>query len=204
MLLPAVPSLVAMLMVAASADASKKQERKGTGIIWEIEPYYWIDKETNETKGIIADSFAMIKTGCLINQTKQENLEQTFIPTSLKEFREIFQDVNKYKYGQGPLANITSETAIWLPVIQEFNRSIYDLRNMTEKTLFMEPKTSVIVHRQRISLFYKLKLGILQTRHILVLSFLSAIIFAILVWFAVSIFSNCCIVFVLFQILNEI
>lgn len=106
--------------------------------------------------------------------------------SSLREFYDTFKGVNEYPYDVGRLAGVTGLTARWLPVIQEFDKGILDNRSMTEKTLFTEPHSSVVVHKTRISLFFKLKKGIWKTRHILVLSFLSAIIFAILVWFAVS------------------
>ena len=160
---------------------------KATGVLWEIKPYYWINKETNKSQGIIAESFETIKEGCLnSNGSKMENLESTVIFDSLETFYQTFRNLQGNPYQSGVLENVTYMSARWLPVIQEFGEEHYLNRSMTEKTLFTEPKSSVVVHREKISLFYKLKLGIWQTKHILVLSFLSAIIFAILVWFAVS------------------
>ena len=175
---------IALLMLA---DYSIAQQDIGisTGIIWQVKPYYY--KEGNETKGIIAESFKLIKSGCKVNKTENvENLNETVMLDSLKQFYDIFRDNQGYPYEVGILKDVTSLSAKWLPVIQEFDKNFYENRSMTEKTLFTEPKTAVVVKRDKISLFYKLSLGILQTKHILVLSFLSAIIFAILVWFAVS------------------
>jgi len=160
---------------------------KATGVLWEIKPYYWIDKDTNRSQGIIAESLQMIKDGCFnSNDSKMENLETTVILDNLETFYETFRNFQASPYQSGILENVTHLSARWLPVIQEFGVDHYANRSMTEKTLFTEPKSAVVVHREKISLFYKLKLGIWQTKHILVLSFLSAIIFAILVWFAVS------------------
>ena len=159
--------------------------KMAAGVIWQVKPYYWIEK--NQSKGIIAESFKYIKDGCPSKRKDLSNLEEIAVMSSLSEFYKTFTSTDQHPYDSGSLLGVTSLTARWLPVIQEFSKETMDNRSMTEKTLFTEPKSSVVVHKMKISLFYKLKLGILKTQHILVLSFLCAIIFAILVWFAVSV-----------------
>lgn len=154
-------------------------------VLWYVKPYIFFNEATNRTEGIIIDAYANIKDACRDHKSRiVENLLRIIELNTLKEFDQLFEGPEIY--GAGNLSGLTNGTTVWLPAIKEYNPAAMKKRGVIDKTLFYSPSIAAVFQKSKISLFYKLQLGIINTQHIVVISVICAIIFAILIWLAVS------------------
>lgn len=156
------------------------------GVMWQLKPYIFRN-ENGEMEGIIYKTYDSIQRTCMnldAVKSQTETLEETVVHDSLESFDRLFE--SDVQYGQGNLTNVTKDFSVWLPIVKEYDRELLKNRSVTDVTFLYSPHIAVIVKKSKISLFYKLQLGIQQTRHIVVISVLCAIVFAILIWVAVS------------------
>ena len=171
-------TLVLAINVAVISGLQKDLQ----GVYWEIKPFVFT--ENGETKGMIIEYFNQLRTYCLSKQQVM-NLQSKLL--NHQKFVSLLNDLRK-EYKQTPrLVNVTKQKAAWFPMVTIPNETVTDKRKLQHDILFYSPKVAVVVKREKILLQYKLSVGIINCKHLLVIALILAVFFAISIWMAVSI-----------------
>ncbi|XP_066910443.1 uncharacterized protein [Clytia hemisphaerica] len=155
-----------------------------TAVFWEVKPYIYRN-DKGEIDGFYPQIFANAMKMCgrnrtlfqMYNATRMIDFE-TFGQTSRRSFMEL------YKAGQYPPGLVPGRD-IYLPAI--YQRDDYMIK-VEEKKLFINfdidkaENLAVIVHRDYISLPYKIFRGIISCGQIFFMTFLMTIFFGVLIW----------------------
>ena len=153
-----------------------------------IKPY--VEVERNKSNfGIFPEVFEFADLFCYDSTTNYYKYNRTLSfkkeVSSITHLKELLDSNSNYTESATPLENITSEKALWFPILEVIDVHSYKhikRRNLTMFSLQYFEKVAVIASEKRIHLLEKVYIGLSHCTSAALLAVAGCIIFALLIW----------------------
>ena len=142
-------------------------------VYYEMPPFIYRDKE-----GVLQGMFPEIAQAAL--ELCDIDMKFTLDTKTAKNFTAILNDsLRNQKY--------IDESWLWFPLVEQVSKRTLNKFGLYSLQLFFSPGIEVVVHRDQIGILPKIVNGVTNSRYLITMALILAIVFGILIWGLVSI-----------------